>query len=109
MAAANKPLPDDLPVLSFTDAVAWETWLVANAASKGLWLKIAKKDSGIATVTYDQALEVALCHGWIDGQKRGFDSDWFLQRVTPRRAKGLRSAASRSRSPHPDTCSTFCS
>lgn len=89
MAAANKPLPDDLPVLSFTDAVAWETWLVANAASKGLWLKIAKKDSGIATVTYDQALEVALCHGWIDGQKRGFDSDWFLQRFTPRRPKGL--------------------
>ena len=89
MAAANKPLPDDLPVLSFTDAVAWETWLVANAASKGLWLKIAKKDSGIATVTYDQALEVALCHGWIDGQKRGFDSDWFLQRCTPRRPKGL--------------------
>ena len=44
MAAANKPLPDDLPVLSFTDAVAWETWLVANAASKGLWLKIAKKE-----------------------------------------------------------------
>lgn len=89
MAAANKPLPDDLPVLSFTDAAAWETWLVANAASKGLWLKIAKKDSGIATVTYDQALEVALCHGWIDGQKRGFDSDWFLQRFTPRRPKGL--------------------
>ena len=89
MAAANKPLPDDLPVLSFTDAVAWETWLVANAASKGLWLKIAKKDSGIATVTYDQALEVALCHGCIAGQKRGFDSDWFLQRFTPRRPKGL--------------------
>lgn len=82
-------LPDDLPVLPFADGDAWEAWLVANAASKGLWLKIAKKDSGIATVTYDQALEVALCHGWIDGQKRGFDGDYFLQRFTPRRPKGL--------------------
>lgn len=84
-----KTLPDDLPVLPFADATAWERWLVANAASKGLWLKIAKKDSGIATVTYDHALEVALCHGWIDGQKRGFDSEYFLQRFTPRRPKGL--------------------
>lgn len=82
-------LPDDLPVLPFADGDAWEAWLVANAASKGLWLKIAKKDSGIATVTYDQALEVALCHGWIDGQKRGFDGEYFLQRFTPRRPKGL--------------------
>jgi uncharacterized protein YdeI (YjbR/CyaY-like superfamily) len=82
-------LPDDLPVLPFADALAWETWLIANVASKGLWLKIAKKDSGIVTVTYDQALEVALCHGWIDGQKRGFDGDYFLQRFTPRRPKSL--------------------
>jgi uncharacterized protein YdeI (YjbR/CyaY-like superfamily) len=82
-------LPDDLPVLPFADGDAWEAWLIANAGSKGLWLKIAKKDSGIATVTYDQALEVALCHGWIDGQKRGFDGEYFLQRFTPRRPKGL--------------------
>ncbi len=82
-------LPDDLPVLPFADATAWERWLVANSAAKGLWLKIAKKNSGIATVTYDQALDVALCHGWIDGQKRSFDGDYFLQRFTPRRPKGL--------------------
>jgi uncharacterized protein YdeI (YjbR/CyaY-like superfamily) len=82
-------MPDDLPILPFTDPATWEQWLVANPAAKGLWLKIAKKDSGIATVTYDQALEVALCHGWIDGQKRSFDGDWFLQRFTPRRPKGL--------------------
>lgn len=82
-------MPDDLPILPFADPATWEQWLVANPAAKGLWLKIAKKDSGIATVTYDQALEVALCHGWIDGQKRGFDGDWFLQRFTPRRPKGL--------------------
>lgn len=82
-------LPIDLPILSFADAEAWETWLIANADAKGLWLKIAKKDSGIATVTYDQALDVALCHGWIDGQKRGFDGEYFLQRFTPRRPKSL--------------------
>ncbi len=82
-------MPDDLPILPFADPATWEQWLVANPAAKSLWLKIAKKDSGIATVTYDQALEVALCHGWIDGQKRSFDGDWFLQRFTPRRPKGL--------------------
>lgn len=89
MAGTQGNLPTDLPILPFADANAWETWLVANAASKGLWLKIAKKDSGIATVTYAGALDVALCHGWIDGQKRSFDSDYFLQRFTPRRPKGL--------------------
>lgn len=82
-------LPTDLPILPFVDGDAWETWLIANAASKGLWLKVAKKGSGIVTVTYDQALDVALCHGWIDGQKRGFDGEYFLQRFTPRRPKGL--------------------
>ena len=82
-------VPDDLPVLPFADADAWEAWLVANADAKGVWLKIAKKDSGHATVTYAEALDVALCHGWIDGQKRGFDAAWFLQRFTPRRAKSL--------------------
>lgn len=89
MSDQTPELPDGLPVLPFADAAAWERWLIANAASKGLWLKIAKKDSGIVTVTYDQALDVALCHGWIDGQKRGFDGHYFLQRFTPRRPKGL--------------------
>lgn len=82
-------VPDDLPVLPFADADTWEAWLVANADAKGVWLKIAKKDSGHVTVTYAEALDVALCHGWIDGQKRGFDDAWFLQRFTPRRAKSL--------------------
>lgn len=82
-------VPDDLPVLPFAHAEAWEAWLEANATAKGVWLKIAKKDSGIATVSYAEALDVALCHGWIDGQKRGFDATFFLQRFTPRRPKGL--------------------
>lgn len=83
------PMPDDLPIQHFEDQEAWEKWLVANAGGKGIWLQIAKKDSGIASVNYAQALEVALCHGWIDGQKRGYDEKFFLQRFTPRRPRSL--------------------
>jgi uncharacterized protein YdeI (YjbR/CyaY-like superfamily) len=82
-------LPDDLPVIAFDDAGTWECWLVAHADAKGLWLKIAKKGAGVVTVSYAEALDVALCHGWIDGQKRSFDDCFFLQRFTPRRAKSL--------------------
>lgn len=77
--------PDGLPVKPFRDAAAWEAWLAAHLDARGLWLKIAKKDAGIASVTYAGALEVALCHGWIDGQKRACDERYFLQRFTPRR------------------------
>ncbi|MBX3713265.1 MAG: YdeI/OmpD-associated family protein [Lysobacter sp.] len=89
MADASRALPDDLPVIAFDDDDAWERWLVAHADAKGLWLKIAKKGAGVTTVTYAEALDVALCHGWIDGQKRSFDERFFLQRFTPRRPKGL--------------------
>jgi uncharacterized protein YdeI (YjbR/CyaY-like superfamily) len=78
----------DLPILPFPSRGAWEQWLAdQHATSPGVWLKIAKKDTGIATVTYAEALEVALCYGWIDGQKSAFDQDYFLQRFTPRRPK----------------------
>jgi uncharacterized protein YdeI (YjbR/CyaY-like superfamily) len=77
----------ELPIEHFADAAAWESWLERHAASAGLWLKIAKKDAGIPSVTYAEALDVALCHGWIDGQKKGFDAQFFLQRFTPRRAR----------------------
>jgi uncharacterized protein YdeI (YjbR/CyaY-like superfamily) len=81
-------MAQDLPILPFASRHAWEQWLAEqHATSRGLWLKIAKKDSGIATVTYAEALEVALCYGWIDGQKGAFDQDYFLQRFTPRLAK----------------------
>ena len=82
-------LPDDLPIQHFHNDKEWEQWLSDHSGSKGLWLKIAKKDSGIASVNYAQALDVALCHGWIDGQKRGFDGQFFLQRFTPRRPRSL--------------------
>ncbi len=79
---------DDLPVLPFASAVEWEAWLEAHhAVAPGVWLKIAKKASGIPTVTYADALEVALCFGWIDGQKASYDESYFLQRFTPRRTR----------------------
>ncbi|MEP6906694.1 MAG: YdeI/OmpD-associated family protein [Pseudoxanthomonas sp.] len=80
---------DELPVKPFKTPAALEKWLAANAQAPGLWLKIARKDSGITSVTYAGALEVALCHGWIDGQRKGFDEQYFLQRFTPRRPRSL--------------------
>ena len=67
-------MADDLPVLLFASRQELEVWLEENhTGAEGLWLKIAKKGSGIASVNYAEALELALCFGWIDSQKRGFD------------------------------------
>ncbi|MEL1264728.1 YdeI/OmpD-associated family protein [Pseudoxanthomonas putridarboris] len=79
----------ELPIEWFRTVQAWERWLAAHGRSPGLWLRIAKKDSGVVSVTYAEALEVALCHGWIDGQKKGLDERFFLQRFTPRRPRSL--------------------
>lgn len=77
-----------LPVLAFASRDAFEEWLEAgHETSPGLWLKLAKKESGIPTVSYAEAVEVALCFGWIDGQKSGFDDAHWLQRFTPRRPR----------------------
>ncbi len=78
--------PDPLPVMTFESADAWDTWLAAHHAdSPGLWLKIAKKGAAGRTVSYSDALDVALCHGWIDGQKGRHDDEYWLQRFTPRK------------------------
>ena len=80
----------DLPVLSFATARAWSEWLATyHASSRGLWLKIAKKGAGSASVTYSEAIEGALKWGWIDGQKGRFNDHWWLQRFTPRTAKSV--------------------
>ncbi len=90
--------PDDLPILPFSSQAAWESWLEENHAdAAGLWLKIAKKASGIETVTHAEALDVALCFGWIDGQRGRLDDDWFLQRFTPRRARSRWSQINRDK------------
>jgi len=83
-------LPDPERIQDFPDAAAFEAWLSrAHDRVPELWLKIHKKESGLPTVSYAEALEIALCWGWIDGQKKPFDSQSFLQRFTPRKPKSI--------------------
>ncbi len=78
----------DLPIVQLPDQSAWRDWLQANHASQdGVWLKFAKKGSPTGTVNYAEALEEALCFGWIDGQVRRHDERFYLQRFTPRRTR----------------------
>jgi uncharacterized protein YdeI (YjbR/CyaY-like superfamily) len=77
-----------LPIIAFASAAAWEKWLSAQPRTcKGLWLKLAKKESGIASVSKQEAIDGALCHGWIDGQLDKFDDRFWLVRYTPRSRK----------------------
>jgi uncharacterized protein YdeI (YjbR/CyaY-like superfamily) len=86
-------MPADKPALVptlFKNAKAFENWLKKHhASSGGLWLQIAKKGATEPSVTYPEAVEIALCWGWIDGQKKGLDDQHFLQRFTPRRARSI--------------------
>ena len=76
------------PVRRFRSGAEWSRWLAKNhAGSAAIWIQYAKKGSGIKSVTYAEALEEALCHGWIDGQAASLDETFYLQRFTPRRAK----------------------
>ena len=88
---------DDLPVLLFAGPAKLEAWLEENPDADGVWLKIAKKGAPEPSVTYAEALEVALCFGWIDSQKRGLDETHFLQRFTPRRPRGRWSKINREK------------
>jgi uncharacterized protein YdeI (YjbR/CyaY-like superfamily) len=88
----------ELPILLFAGPAELEAWLEKNhSRSEGLWLKVAKKGSGERSVTYAEALELALCFGWIDSQKRGYDEKFFLQRFTPRRPGGRWSRINRDK------------
>lgn len=81
---------DSLPTLFFETQQDWERWLAEHhTAAQGVWLKMAKKATGISSVNYAEALESALCYGWIDGQKASFDDQCWLQKFTPRRAKSI--------------------
>lgn len=89
-------IPNPKKIKSFRSEAAFEKWLSANHARETeLWLKIHKKDSGLPTVTYKEALDVALCWGWIDGLKKSYDDKSFLQRFTPRRPKSIWSQVNR--------------
>ncbi|KAK4225673.1 bacteriocin-protection, YdeI or OmpD-associated-domain-containing protein [Podospora fimiseda] len=86
----SKAASSTLPIHLFPDANAFESWLETNHGDRsGIWLKIGKKGSGIASVSYDEAIDTALCFGWIDGQRKGLDAQHFLQRFTPRRKNSI--------------------
>ena len=88
----------DLPIVAFKSQQAFDAWLTSQRAdSRGLWLKIARKSSGIASVSRDEAVDTALCHGWIDGQLDSFDGDYWLIRFTPRQSTSIWSEKNRAR------------
>ena len=92
---ATKP---ELPIIPFPSRDAWAAWLDEHhATSDGVWLKIAKKGSGIETVSYAEALDAALCYDWIDGQKDRLDQRHWLQRFTPRRPRSKWSKVTRQK------------
>lgn len=87
----------DLPI-AFENQAAWQAWLEQHGSeATEAWVKLAKKASGIKSVTYAEAVEAALCYGWIDGQSKGLDEDWHLQRFTPRRARSNWSKINRAK------------
>jgi uncharacterized protein YdeI (YjbR/CyaY-like superfamily) len=83
-------LPTDLPVLDFPDQAALEAWLEAEGTTApGVYVKLAKKGAGVPSVTYAELVEACLCFGWIDGRANRLDDRFYLQRITPRRARSI--------------------
>src|SRR3954465_8780362 len=94
----TRPKAAELPVRLFKDDEAWEAWLAKqHAKSAGLWLRIAKAASKVKSVSYAEALDTALCYGWIDGQKRTFDDATWLQKFTPRGKRSIWSKINRQK------------
>jgi uncharacterized protein YdeI (YjbR/CyaY-like superfamily) len=86
------------PVIAFANQQGWEKWLKANhLASPGIWMQLAKKASSTPSVTYAEAIETALCYGWIDGQKRSYNGETWLQKFTPRSGKSIWSKINREK------------
>lgn len=89
---------DGRPILAFASQAEWEAWLDAeHRASDGVWIKFAKKGSGVGTVVYAEALDVALCYGWIDSQMQSLDERFYVQKFTPRRARSKWSRINRDK------------
>jgi uncharacterized protein YdeI (YjbR/CyaY-like superfamily) len=96
--AKKKATPMEMPVVSFAETEEWSAWLASRHHSlSGVWVKIAKKVSGHASITYAEALDVALAWGWIDGQKGKFDEAWWLQKFTPRGSRSMWSKINREK------------
>jgi uncharacterized protein YdeI (YjbR/CyaY-like superfamily) len=88
----------EAPILPFSSAKKWREWLHKNhAVSDGVWLRFYKKASGVTTVVYAEALDEALCYGWIDSQTKKYDANSYLQKFTPRRKKSLWSKINREK------------
>ena len=88
----------DALVRAFKDPRAWESWLEKNqSATDGLWMRLAKKASGTKSITYPEAVEVALCYGWIDAQKKPESETTWLQRFVPRRPRSIWSKINREK------------
>jgi uncharacterized protein YdeI (YjbR/CyaY-like superfamily) len=88
----------DLPIILFATPAEWTAWLEEHGAhAKGIWVRMAKKNSGIPSIDYAQAVEVALCFGWIDGLKRSYDEETWLQKFTPRGPKSIWSQINRAK------------
>lgn len=85
------------PIKLFKSQQDWAAWLEKNQTCAGLWLRLAKKDSGLRSVSYKEALDVALCHGWIDGQKRPESEEAWLQRFVPRSSRSIWSKINREK------------
>jgi uncharacterized protein YdeI (YjbR/CyaY-like superfamily) len=95
---STKDKSKELPVILFETQAAWARWIEENQAnSRGLWVRLGKKGSGIASIDYGEALEVALCYGWIDGQKKSYDERSWLQKFTPRGPKSIWSKINREK------------
>ena len=95
---AKKEETDPTEMVSFADADEWSAWLASrHQSSRAVWLKIAKKASNTTSITYAEALEVALAWGWIDGQKGTLDDAWWLQKFTPRGSRSMWSKINREK------------
>ncbi len=91
-------MPADLPILVFRDQKTWAAWLTKNhGKSSGVWLRMAKKASGLPSVSHSEALNVALCYGWIDGQARSADENTWVQKFIPRAKKSIWSKINRQK------------
>lgn len=88
----------EMPIIPFSSQKKWRSWLLKNYDKvDGIWMLLYKKDSGIKSINYDQALEEALCFGWIDGLRKKYDEKSYLQKFTPRRKRSIWSKRNRSK------------
>jgi uncharacterized protein YdeI (YjbR/CyaY-like superfamily) len=95
---SNRTAIGDIPIVPFQQQDAWATWLEQNHdTSSGVWLRLAKKASGLQSVSYSEALDVALCYGWIDGQKKSDGENTWLQKFVPRAKRSIWSKINRQK------------